>query len=464
MRVITRLAVLAALSASARAEAPTHAHHVRVLVLNFDPIVPSSGGQRLHEFFGWNDPHTLAQQYISELSSATGGLVQQTIVRWMELDEIPLKADGYQYTIDEYVANWQSGGGWHMPDTMKYGQELASHGARTLIDDDLIDEVWLFGAPYFGFWEAAMMGPGAFFINGGVYGSFPSSRPFAVMGFNYERGVAEMMHSLGHRVENSIARVFGGWQIPNPQTDWDLFAANAGQSSGLPGVGNIHYPANGQSDYDYGNSTPVLSSALDWSNYPNLTGATTMVSSADWATSANSHLGYMRFWYELLPHAAGRHPAHGRSNDWYAYVYDWLQYDGDGQPLYGPPEAFCASTANSTGMAATMGWSGSPGLAANDLVLEAGGMPPMAAGVFFHGSSEVQLPFGPGLRCVAGQTVRLPLVHADAGGHVSYGFDLSTAVPAIDAGSTRSFQLWYRDAATSIGFNTSDGLRVVFCP
>jgi hypothetical protein len=34
------------------------------------------------------------------------------------LGEIPAKQDGFQYAVEEYVANWIGGGNWHMPDTV----------------------------------------------------------------------------------------------------------------------------------------------------------------------------------------------------------------------------------------------------------------------------------------------------------------------------------------------------------
>ena len=47
-----------------------------------------------------------------------------------------------------------------------------------------------------------MAGKGAFYINGGPigYDKIPSQRPFVIMGFNYERGVAEMLHDLPRRL------------------------------------------------------------------------------------------------------------------------------------------------------------------------------------------------------------------------------------------------------------------------
>ena len=150
------------------------------------------------------------------------------------------------------------------------------------------------------------------------------------MGFNYERGDAEMLHSLGHRIESSVSRAFGGWNIQRPQTDWDRFTANVTQTpTGPYGVGSIHFPANGRSDYDYDSRGQVESTADDWHNYPDLTGETSLVSAS--ALGA-THLGYMRYWMEHLPSTRGLHLQTGRVNNWWKYVYDWTKYRNDGTP------------------------------------------------------------------------------------------------------------------------------------
>ncbi len=133
-------------------------------------------------------------------------------------------------------------------------------------------------------------------------------------------------------------------------------------------------------------------------------------------------------------------------------------------------ETYCLAAANSVGAGANMSSSGTASVAANDLVLEASGGIPQGTGLFFYGSTRVQLPFGEGLRCVGGSTFRLlPPVQADAAGHFARPLDLN-AQPAdagagrIEAGSNWNFQLWYRDAAAGgSGFNASDGLAVPFC-
>jgi hypothetical protein len=64
----------------------------------------------------------------------------------------------------------------------------------------------------------------------------PSKRQFAIMGFNYERGVAEMLENLSDRIEATMSREYGGSRIDELAHDWARFAANEAQS-GTPAVG-----------------------------------------------------------------------------------------------------------------------------------------------------------------------------------------------------------------------------------
>ena len=307
---------------------------VRVLVLNYDPIVSSEGNQRLHAVFKWSDPHALAAQYQESLESAAGGAVKFQVVEWRDLDEIYAKKDGYRYTPEEYVKLRRAGKGWHEGGGQDYPRLLKEQGVPALIDAPVgdahrADEVWIFGDHYFGLWEASMAGPGAFFINGGVYPEVPTSRPFAFYGFSYERGVAEMLHNTCHRAEATLNRIFGKWNLKDPTTDWDLFSANASQSNGYAGVGTCHWPANAEHDYDYGNERVVQSWAEDFLNYPALTcrdrkSGMKPVSRDTWAFPIDGrvdhHWNYMVWYFTLLPRAPGVSPE-GRQNNWWKYVY-----------------------------------------------------------------------------------------------------------------------------------------------
>jgi hypothetical protein len=307
--------------------------------LNFDPIIPQEGGKRLTEVAGWNNPRKLAEGYMSDVLRMSHGIVRYKIVEWKDIDTFHTKIDGFTYTPEQYMEAHRTGKGWHDPDTADYPKTFRDYNVIPRIDKGEIDEVWFFGAPYFGYNESAMAGPGAFYINGATYEDVPSKRAFAIMGFNYERGVAEMTHDLSHRTESTMARVYGGWEVDKLTTNWAKFAANDKQSHGVAAAGTCHWPPNAEHDYDYGNPRTVNSSADDWLNYPNLTGVTKPVNRDNWSEPFKNANGqpdwqrnYMLFWFTHLPHAPGTN-ADGRLNNWWEYIFHFNNYDASGKPV-----------------------------------------------------------------------------------------------------------------------------------
>ncbi len=130
------------------------------------------------------------------------------------------------------------------------------------------------------------------------------------------------------------------------------------------------------------------------------------------------------------------------------------------------PSTYCVLSPNSVGAGARMGSSGSTSLFTNDLVLEVSDCPANQFGLFFYGTSQVQLPVGDGNLCVGGGLVRLPVVQTDAMGQASFPLDVN-ALPGGDQffpGDTRDFSFWYRDVPGGpAGFNFADGLEAYFC-
>lgn len=301
---------------------------VKVLVLNFDPVIPFHSREPLHKAGGWNDPKELANQYAADVETASGGHVSFKIVEWRDVDAFPKKKDGFRYTAETFFAAKKSGE-WHQPDGIDYPAMIFENKVVPLIDSGKVDEVWMFGAPYMGFYESAMAGPRSFWINGEAFESVKSKRPFAIMGFNYERGVAEMLHDLSHRTESTMSRIYGGWEIDKLTSDWARFAANDKQSKGIAAVGTCHWPPNAEKDYDYANPREVQSSADDWLNYPNLTGKTKPVTCETWG-GPDYHRNYMKWWFAHLPRASGI-SEDGRQNNWWKYVFAFDQYDARGQ-------------------------------------------------------------------------------------------------------------------------------------
>lgn len=302
---------------------------VKVLVLNFDPIVRSEGGKRLHVVGKWNDPRKLADGYMGDLREASKGLLRHRIVEWRDLDVYPVKTDGYQYDEDMYMACMKAWKGWHEPDGLDYYRAISDNKVEQAIDSGKADELWIFGAPYFGFWESAMAGPRSFYINGGVYEKAKTKKPFAIMGFNYERGVAEMLHNLCHRTEATMTRISGGWRADELTTPWARFGANDRQSNGIAAVGTCHWPPNAEKDYDYANERTVMSSADDYLNYPKLTGQKKPVNRETWG-GPDYHRNYMKWWFARLPRAPGQ-SAEGLLHNWWRYVYEFDQYDDRGR-------------------------------------------------------------------------------------------------------------------------------------
>ncbi len=133
-----------------------------------------------------------------------------------------------------------------------------------------------------------------------------------------------------------------------------------------------------------------------------------------------------------------------------------------------PPQHYCSSTPNSSGSAAVMGWSGAPGVGANNFGLVVSDAAAGQFGIFYYGGDQVSIPFGNGTRCVGGSVFRLPVITTDSSGGAAFPMDL-TAPPQpagqIGPGQTWNFQFWFRDPpAGGAGFDLSDGLEVSFCP
>jgi len=290
----------------------------RVLLVVFDPPVPSRGGRRLTEVCGYQDPLALTAGYVADLAEVSGGYLQYDLVETLTLDELPRKADGYCYSADEFIRCWQRGAGWHEPDAVDYAAPLARFDVAARVAQGELDELWLFGPPYAGFWESTMAGRGAYWCNSPPVAGVACPRRFVVMGFNYERGVGEMLENFGHRTESILTRVYGtapGQPAPNP---WARFSAYDQVAPGQAGCGTVHFAPNSVRDYDWGNRRSVWSTCDDWRRYPALTGERHQVDCREWG--GGDIRAHHRWWLAHLPRAAGYHD--GKLANWWTYAVD----------------------------------------------------------------------------------------------------------------------------------------------
>ncbi len=293
----------------------------KVLTINFDPAIRSQGGRRLQKVLGWNDPRRLTEGYVADLAECSAGYVRYRIVDWQDVDAFPVKKDGFRYTDDSYVRCWTGGGGWHQPDAVDYVAIFRDFDVPQRVERDEIDEVWLWGFPYAGFWESTMAGRGAYFCNSPPVEGVRTSRIFVTMGFNYERGVGEMLESFGHRVESILRHVFGSWE-PRETHAWNRFTLHDSVAPGRAGCGNVHFAPNSERDYDWGNRRVVWSTCADWLFYPHLTGQRRQVNCREWGNGDTR--AHHRWWLQHLPHAEGR--SDGKLNNWWAYVTDFYRF------------------------------------------------------------------------------------------------------------------------------------------
>lgn len=288
----------------------------KVELIAFDPRLPAQGFQPLSQAFGWQDVDSLAANYINDIRSASHGYVNYQIVENIDVDNFPVKQDGFTYTPVTYWNAWQTGTGFHQPDLVDYVRIINDYNLVGRINSGEIDEVWLFGMPYAGFYESIMAGPGAFFCNALPLGISGVNRRFIIMGFNYQRGGGEMLESFGHRAESILNQVF---HFSSPSANlWERFTRYDKTHPGQAEVGTVHYAPNSQTDYDWGNSKTVPSRCRNWTYFPDLSGPPVLVTKNEWG-GGNMRLHHL-WWLGLFPHISGS--ANGIAYNWWQYAAD----------------------------------------------------------------------------------------------------------------------------------------------
>jgi hypothetical protein len=307
-------------SGSQRSVQPAPPMTRRVLSIVHNPRIPRRG-KKLNTAMGWNDPDDLAARFIDDVRDCSHGRALYQITERIEVDGFPRKADGFAYTPESYLRGMR-GKGFHQPDAVDYHELLREFEILGRIRGNEIDEVWLFGFPYAGYYESIMGGPGAFWCNAPpLEGTQMAERRFVIMGFNYERGVGEMLEDLGHRAESILTRVFAG---TGEDDLFERFTRYDARNPGEAEVGTVHYAPNSQRDYDWGNRLKVLSRCDAWYDFPGLAGEPRLVDSAEWG-GGDIRLHHM-WWFRHFPHYLGSSGA--SLNDWWGYVLDPDLVDG----------------------------------------------------------------------------------------------------------------------------------------
>lgn len=289
----------------------------KVMLIHFDPLVPSAKGRRLSDALAGRDPEDLLRVFISDLRECSGGYARYRVVERVNIDRLPVKCDGFQYSPDHFMQCWQSGSGFHVPDAMDYASLFEEADIYKKVNEGVVDEIWMFGPPYCGFYESAMAGKGAFYLNAPVL-NLPGKldRRVVVMGFNYERGVGEMLESYGHRAEDTMRMIFQ--ETRGNSNLWERFTRHDRAAPGKAEVGTIHYSPNSEKDYDWGNPREVMSRCDTWLSFPDLSGSGKMVKGEDWGDG--DMRAHHKWWFTRIPHVAGLNE--GIDLNWWKYIVD----------------------------------------------------------------------------------------------------------------------------------------------
>ena len=296
----------------------------KVIVINYNPTIRSEG-KKLIDVLKANDPVEYSHILANVVREASWGYINYKIVDYIEVDGFTKKVDGFRYTDESFMEvrktqKWQ-------PATTSYRSVIEENGLMDRIKKEGITEIWLWGSGGMHWDEFAFMIPNR-------YARFaPTDNPwfyrpydipeeightFWVMGFNYEVGADNMIHSYAHRIESmaALAMADGIWDTKNERDPWNVFSWLETDHKGTPShVGNCHVPPNGESGYDYNNKRRVMSWADNWTRYPDLTGDARWVSSTEWG---NNHFGYMKWLLERVPKFPDA-TKYGYNN-WWVYI------------------------------------------------------------------------------------------------------------------------------------------------
>lgn len=289
----------------------------RVHMIVHNPRFPAQGNRPMSELFNWQNPQRLAQQYVQDVHEISHGYANYDIVQQTVVENFPIKLSGFRYTPSEYWDCHQGLASFHQPDAVDYHAILHKHQIFEQIADNEIDEVWLFGFPYAGYYESIMGGPGAIFCNAPpLKRSDQAQRRFVVMGFSYERGVGEMLENLGHRAESILRHVYRA--EPKATNYWEQFIRYEQRNPGQAACGNVHFAPNSVRNYDWGNPSQVYSTCDDWLYFPDLTGRRRMVNCAEWGHGEIR--AHHKWWFERFPCVVG--DTNGIAHNWWQYVLD----------------------------------------------------------------------------------------------------------------------------------------------
>lgn len=291
----------------------------KVLVLDFNPTLTSQSNKKLTEYKGWNNPRLQEAVYMEDVRNNSGGFVNYQLVEHIEINDFPIKNDGFDYNETTYLNCLNNNVNCHSSDLINYKKILDDYDVCEKRNNGEIDELWIWGGPYFGFYGATLAGPNLF-----GYGSDPiydtvCTKQLPIMGFNYDSDSAEMLKRLGYRAQAVLTKAYGSWEKGKDNQNWNKYTIADKDWSGRGVCGYVNYPPNAESESQYDNQRFVDSTCDNWFNYPDLSGTKQSVNCSTWGCN---NYGFQKWWLNHLPRFDGI--TSDNLNNWWRYI---LNYD-----------------------------------------------------------------------------------------------------------------------------------------
>jgi len=296
----------------------------KIYLVVFNPHFSALFGNQTHiQYYGHNDPNVLTNQAIDWFQALTNGRIRYVVTKQVELNAYPTLTDGFTYDESSYNSMITGATSVHQPVWADYTKIITTTQACEAFNSGEIDEVWMFGGSWFGFYESRLAGMGSFWYNSpAITTGTTCTKPMPIMGYNFERGLPEMIHDFGHRMEYTMMKVYKSWARTRIYTNFDRFALVKAQATSFDysGCGTTHFPPNAPADYDYSNMAPVSSMCNDFFGYPFLTPlADVSKEIVDCRTWNCNDLDFYGYWLGHLPKLSGIGPD-GKLNDWWDYM------------------------------------------------------------------------------------------------------------------------------------------------
>ena len=101
------LVLRASVSAAPAAQRDTNICTLKLLVVNFDPVLTNHGGVRLRQHLKWNDPRPMTTNLMRYIREASGGFARYQLVEWIDVNAFPQKRDLFRYDEESFLAMWK---------------------------------------------------------------------------------------------------------------------------------------------------------------------------------------------------------------------------------------------------------------------------------------------------------------------------------------------------------------------